>query len=276
MGLLSPKPPKNKWSIVYERAIRDDGSLLFPERLTNEYLEEQRRTMGSFFFSNQYQNKILPDDEKKFKTPWLKYYDQLPEKTYKFAMIDPAIGQKNRNDYTGIAMVHTDSDGHWYANVLKRERMTPSQIVNAVFDMHEMFHLQGIGVESVAYQEALIYLITEEMKRRKVTVPLIEIKRSNQSKETRILSLTPRFEWGMISIARNQHDFEDEFNQFPRGAHDDILDALASIEEFVYYPQKVKQEIKKPPSPGHPDYERWFIQQLAKGQSTQLDNQTDY
>jgi len=38
-----------KWSVVYERAIREDGSLLFPERLTQEFLDNARRTMGSFF-----------------------------------------------------------------------------------------------------------------------------------------------------------------------------------------------------------------------------------
>ena len=49
-----------KWNVVYKKAIEDDGSLFFPERLTESFLFNQRKTMGSYFYANQYQNEIVP------------------------------------------------------------------------------------------------------------------------------------------------------------------------------------------------------------------------
>lgn len=98
-------------------------------------------------------------------------------------------------------------------------------------------------------------------------MPVKGIRRTSISKETRILGLVPRFEWGRITVAPGMRDFEDEYAHFPRGAHDDILDALASLEELVHYPQKVIQKpIEKPENPHDPNYERWVIQKMAEEQ----------
>lgn len=256
------------WSVVYEKAIRDDGSLLFPERLTKEFLESARRTMGSYLFANQYQNEVIPEDEKRFKPQWLRYYKSIPANTYRFAFIDPAIGQRDRHDYTGLCVIDVDSDGHWYLRIASRARLTPTQIVAKMFDLQTQFACQAIGVEVVAYQEALLYILSEKMRERKQMLPVKGIRRTAVSKETRILGLVPRFEWGGISIAQGMTDFEDEYNTFPRGSHDDILDALASLEEIVFYPQKEEKKIEKPHSPNHPDYERYVIQQLHRRQGS--------
>lgn len=256
------------WSVVYEKAIRPDGSLLFPERLSREFLEQQRRTMGSYFFANQYLNEVIPEDEKTFKPAWLRYYKSIPSPTYRFGFIDPAIGQKDHNDYTGVAIIDVDCEGTWYLKIAARYRLTPTQIVSKMFELHEEFKLQALGVESVAYQEALLYFVDQEMKRRGKVIPVTGIKRTAISKQTRILSLVPRFEWGRILLAQGMTDFEDEYGSFPRGAHDDILDALASLEELVFYPKKEVEKLEKPHSPHDANYERWFINNLSRNQAT--------
>lgn len=253
------------WDVVYEKAVRDDGSLLFPERLTKEFLANARRTMGSYLFANQYQNEVIPDDEKRFKKEWLKYYRDLPENTYRFGFIDPAIGQKNHNDFTGIVVIEVDSSGFWYVRLANRYKITPTEVVAKMFELHQQFQLRGLGVEVVAYQEALLYMLDQEMKRRQTVIPVTGITRSSVSKETRILGLVPRFEWGRIFLSPGLTDLEDEVASFPRASHDDLLDALASLEEMVFYPQKVVKELSKPHSPADPNYERWLIQQLAAG-----------
>lgn len=258
-----------KWRVVYERAIREDGSLLFPERLTKEFLADARRTLGSYLFANNYQNEVIPEDEKRFKPGWLRLYREIPRDTYRFAFIDPAIGQKDRHDYTGVAVIDVDTDGHWYLRIANRYRLTPTQIVDKVFDIHKQFNCQAIGVEAVAYQEALIYLLSEQMRDRKTTLPVKAIKRTAVSKNTRILSLVPRFEWGGISIAQGLVDFEDEYNTFPRGSHDDLLDSVASLEEVVFYPEKEKKSDERPASAQHPDYERYIIKDIARRSASQ-------
>ena len=255
---------RGKWSVVYKRAIEKDGSLLFPERLTKDFLLYARRTMGSYLYANQYQNEVIPEDEKTFKPHWLRYYKAIPDNTFRFAFVDPAIGQKAHSDYTGIVLIEADPEGDWYVRLASRERLTPTQIVDKLFDLNENFPCRAIGIETVAYQEALLYMVSEEMRRRKKIIPVSGIKRSKESKQTRILGLVPRFEWGKILVAQGMTDFEDEYTTFPRGSHDDIMDALASLEEIVSYPEKKSTVLAKPHSPHDPNYEKWYIQNLSK------------
>lgn len=255
-----------KWSVCYKKSISSDGTLLFPERLTKEFLDSQRRIMGSYLFANQYQNECISEEDKNFKSHWLRYYTELPKNTHTFVFIDPAIGQKDNNDYTGLVIVDVDSEGLWYLRLAKRFRLNPTQIVNLCFEINNKYKPNCIGVEVVAYQEALLYLLDERMRMFNTVLPVKGIRRSNVSKETRILGLVPRFEWGKLLIGQGFTDFEDEYNSFPRGSHDDLLDALASIDEIAFYPEKHKEkDIEKPNSPSDPNYERWYIQQLARG-----------
>jgi predicted phage terminase large subunit-like protein len=251
-----------EWSVVYKKAINPDGSLLFPERLSREFLDQARRNMGSYLFANQYQNEIIPDDEKRFKAHWLKYYKSIPNGTHTFVFVDPAIGQDKHHDYTGIVVIEVDFDGAWYLKVANRYRITPTEIIDKLFEIYTQFKPHAIGVEVVAYQEALLYFLDQEMKKRKVNLPIKGITRKAISKETRILGLVPRFEWGRIFLNQGLVDFEDEYAKFPRAQHDDLLDALASLEEIVFYPNKKEPKIEKPNSAADPNYERWYISEL--------------
>lgn len=254
-----------KWDVVYKRAIEADGTLFFPERLTPEFLDNARRTMGSLLFANQYQNEVLPEGQAPFKKEWLRYFKEVPQHCHTFAFIDPAISLDKGSDYTALVVVKVDTNGNWYLIQAKRFKITPTEIVQLVFRVHEEFKPQVIGIEDVAYQRALLYMVHEESLRRGSVMPIKGIKPTpEKSKEQRVLGLVPRFEWGRVSIAMHLNDFEMEYLTFPRGSHDDIIDAVAYIEQIAYTPIMSTQTLEKPASPNHPDYERWFINNLYK------------
>lgn len=213
----------SEWEIIYEAAEHEDGTLLFPKKLSRDFLDKAKRTMGSYIYANNYLNKIIPEDLQCFKKEWFKYEDNIPLGCFTFITIDPAISQEKGADFTGISVVSVDTDSKWHVRVARRARMTPSEIVNACFDLNKQFQPMQIGVESIAYQKALIYMIHEQMKARNTVIPLVEIKHPrDKSKEMRIRALIPRFEWGLIYLARGLHDLEMELMQFPRGSHDDV------------------------------------------------------
>lgn len=253
-----------KWSVVYEKAIRDDGSLFFPERLTREFLAEARRTMGSYLFANQYQNEIIPEGSQPLKKEWLKYYTTLPDFHHTFAFIDPAISQERDADFTGVVVVDVDADQNWYVKYAQRFKITPTEIINLVFRLHTQYKFNCIGIEDVAYQKALLYMMDEEMRRRGQIVPVKGIHPgTDKTKETRIMSLVPRFEFGRIFLNQGLYDFEMEYGQFPRGAHDDLLDPLSQLEQIIYYPKKASKKDEQP-HPSDPKYESWYISNLHK------------
>jgi predicted phage terminase large subunit-like protein len=262
-----------KWSIVYESAVREDGTLYFPEKLTKDFLNQIRRTQGVYKYSNQYQNEVVPDDEADFKTNWIRHYDVLPSRYYTFVFLDPAISLNDGSDYTASVVVHVDEDKNWYVQVADRRRITAGDTVRHIFSLYNQFTPAAIGIEDVAYQKALLHFVAEEMQRRNTIIPIKGVRRSNlssdgdkranNSKPFRIRSLVPRFEYGKIFLAKGLDDLLLEYKAFPRGSHDDLLDALASIEEIVFYPDKEK-EIKRQPQPGDQDYERHYIKAIQK------------
>ena len=263
-----------RWSVVYEKAIRDDGSLFFPEKLTREFLENARRTMGSYLFANQYMNEVIPADAQSFKREWFKYYAELPKRINTFIHIDPAISQQASADYTGVVALSVDPDNRRYVRFAKRYRITPTEIVKLVFELYDQFQPQIIGIEDVAYQKALLYFLDEEMRRRNVILPVKGVKPpTDKTKEMKILSMVPRFEWGHTFLNQGLHDLEMELLQFPRGAHDDLIDALASMDAIIYPPDRERDNDKQPNPANTADYERWYINQLQK--RAQQDNAGD-
>jgi hypothetical protein len=256
--------------VAYDKAIREDGSLLFPRKLSKEFLDRQRKIQGSYIFAHQYLNEIIPGDDQDFKKEWLIYYKELPRRLTTVVVIDPAISLDQAACYTSIVALSCDENNHRYLRMAKRMRITATQTVDMIFKVWELLKPDRIGIESVAYQKALIQFTIAEMRKRQVTLPLHDIKRGpDKSKPMRIRSLVPWFEWQNTSVKPGLKDFEDEYLKFPRGTYVDILDALADAQEIIYPPEKLEESTKAPP-PNHPDYEKWYIRnQLLKKRQEQ-------
>lgn len=223
--------------------------------------------MGSYMFANQYQNEIIPEGEQTFKKEWIRYSspDDLQEKPLLyFAFIDPAIGELKHHDYTALIVAAVDEKKNWYIIEAKRQRINPSQIIQMCFDTFAKYKCSAIGIEDVAFQRSIIHFAMEEARRRGVSLPVTGVKRGpDKTKQMRILSLVPRLEWGSLYMANRFYDLELELAQFPRGAHDDLLDALSSIEDIVHYPTPLRRRNETLPA-NHPDYERQYRERLFR------------
>ena len=254
----------NGWSVVYEQAIRSNGSLFFPERLTRDFLEAAQKTMGAYIYANQYLNIVIPDNKKTFKREWIQYFEGVPSTTFRFIAIDPAISTSDTADYTGIAIVDVGPDGTRYVRHTQRLKVSATDLVEIIFEMNDSWKPMSIAIESVAYQKALLQFLNLEMRRRDKFLPLCEVKPpADKTKEMRILGLVPFFQWGRMLLAQGQHDLELELASFPRGAHDDLLDALCYANEIAITPTEVRKDVR--PNVNDPQYESWYRKQLHSG-----------
>ncbi len=232
----------HRFTIYARQAIRPDGSLFFPERLTKEFLDNTRTSQNAYIFSCQYQNLPVDDKSATFKNSQIRridgdFIDGKPINW--FLMVDPAISQEKTADYTAMVVAGMDGERNIYIKDIVRARMMPSEIIDNIFRLYETHNPQAVGVESVAYQKTLIYSLNDRMKERGWWIPLKEVKRSNQSKEVRIKGLQPFYEFGHIFHLKECpyiDDLEYELLHFPRGQTDDMIDALADILEIGYQP----------------------------------------
>jgi phage terminase large subunit-like protein len=85
-----------------------------------------------------------------------------------------------------------------------------------------------VKIETVAAQIMLLDLLRNKMREIGVFFTIEETKTSTaETKVMRIRGLIPYYANGQILHAPGLSDLEGQLLEFPRGTHDDIIDALA-------------------------------------------------
>lgn len=231
-GYLSDpdSPEKDTIDITVKEAIDDDGNLLFPEVLTKEFLEEQRKSQGEWIFHCQYLNRPVSPDTCFFPQSGIKFYNKLPEGLIYFITFDPAVSQKARADYSGIIVNGVDHMHNWYIAEAIQEKLAPSEIVDRIFDLVDKYKPMCVAMEKYALEQVLKINLIQEMTKRNVAFPLKEVPTDTRvSKENRIRALQPRFANGQIYIHKDQKALYHQILTFPVGCkNDDLIDALKS------------------------------------------------
>lgn len=238
------------FNILKKSAYKDNGDLFFPEVLSEKELDKIRRRQGSYIFSCQYLNEPVSDENAVFKRDYIKRvpWEQVKGRPMNWYLsIDPSYTDPRStgiySDYVGMVLVGMDYQRDIYVRHITRRKMTYSETINEIFriytdpqykDIKQMkILLEVIGTKSLSYE------LANEQRRRGTWLPIQEIKSRNDSKEERIRGLAPFYEYGHafhIKECPNLEELEYELLHFPRGAHDDIIDPLASVLEVASPP----------------------------------------
>lgn len=225
----------------------EDLQLIFPQKFTREVLMTLKREKGPYEFNTQYMNDVINQDNIKFKPQWFKTVleDELKVREINFfTMVDPAIGQRKDSDKTAIVTIAVDQWNNWFVVNIIWDRLLPNQIIEYVFANWEQYNPRRIGIEMVSYQKSLQYAILDEMRRRNIFLPVVELK-AERSKKERIEGLIPRYANGAIYHLQQcpfREQMEDQLVRYDKGKHDDIIDALAYGLQIAH--QARKQPIK--------------------------------
>jgi len=205
---------------------------LFPQKFNQEKLLQLKREKGPLEFAAQYMNDPAPEEAAKFKRGWMQVVlsDELKwREINNFILVDPAIGQTKDSDNTAIVTISVDQFNNWFVRDVVCDKLLPNKIIEAIFQRWEIFHPLRIGIEMSAFQKSLKYALTDEMRRRNIFLPIVELK-ADKSKRERIEGLIPRYANGTIfhlQTCPQREILEEELLWYPRGKHDDIIDALA-------------------------------------------------
>ena len=153
------------------------------------------------------------------------------------------MSQKANADYSAIVTVGVNSAGHWFVLDVEYGRYDPSSTMDAIFSAVSKWHPLSVGVENVAYQAALQHFLEKEMPKRGIFFRIQPLK-AEKKKELRIDAIQPRFVVGTVWFKRNAEwldKIESELLAYPNGAHDDVIDALAYMEQLATEPYNGSQ-----------------------------------
>lgn len=222
------------------------GGLYFPQRLSPEFLTEQRTNLGRDLYNSQYLNDPAPEDEQaKFQKSWFKRYDILPKTVYSFVSIDPG-GEKKGSDDWVFFLGHCDEKNDLYFDRISKGNLRVSQAWDILFDLYAQHKFTTCGLEVTGGQKYLLESLNDEMRRRNVFFNVVPLTHAVDSKEFRILRLQPRYQCGSIYHSAEMGSLEEQLRRFPKGK-DDIADAAAMILEISVSPRSRRsksQEIR--------------------------------
>lgn len=224
----------------------DDGqgkeASAWPSRFPLEVLKKdeqahRRRNMLSVF-SREMRCELVSDEAAFFSESWLKIFDVIPDWVRSATIIGaidpippPSEAEQKRGstgkDYeTVLAMAFA---GRRVALVDLRVSRghNPDWSKSNFFEVQERWRCQSWRVEGVAYQRVLKWLLEQEMKKRKIWVP-IDAEADNRKKQIRIRqSLNTVCTDGELWIPRSATRFVEQFRAYPAVKNDDVLDAAA-------------------------------------------------
>lgn len=222
------KPEKfTKWRKIELKAewTDDDGvhHVLFPKRFSAEKLADLRADMGEAYYNSQYLNDPTKLQGQRFKFDWLVFYETPPATMRIFQGTDLAISKRDGAAFFALVTIGVPMEGDVYLLDYRYEHLDFPQQCEAIKSGFRVHRPDMVGIESVAYQEALPQWLRIDPEARRV--PIVSLP-SRGDKVARITALAPLFEQGVIRIRKDQHEFIDEFLAFPSGGTWDLLDAL--------------------------------------------------
>lgn len=232
------------------RKVVENGHIIFPKKFSKkfnpltkawEFSKEQCMDFINFLkkrpseeFSAQYMNDPIDSENQIFKHEYFKFWEQRPPRLFLAMTIDPAISEKQSADFFAINVSGMDEQYNIYVLDTLKGHWKVAESIDNIFSMYNKWKPNVIGLETVAYQKALKQWLEASMRERGIYFPITELKHNtNESKEFRIKALEPFFKDGKILFAKWMTGLKEEALSFPRGKHDDELDALASQLELL-------------------------------------------
>lgn len=226
----------NSMSILVRPAVSLSGELYFPTRLTQKFLDDQRKAQGSYIFSCQYQLDPIDELDAVFRKSDLQLYDVIPNDRIisKFMAVDFTLSAEQKADFFVCMCAGITRENHIYVIEYVHEKMTTRAQLREIVEMWKRMifdnKVRGVGIEVYAAQKALKFALQDEMKRQAAHFKIVPLTHGRSSKEDHIMTkLQPFVERQEIFIRPHMVDLLSEFEEYPRVAHDDLLDTLAYI-----------------------------------------------
>ncbi len=192
-------------------------------------IEDKQRQLGSLVFSYEMMNKPIDEMTAEFKKEFAQFDTEEHLKkldTNCYITIDSAVSEKDSADFTGVCINRVSTENKWYINTY-RLKYNSKDLIDHLFYLHKTYKPTFLGLEETTFTMAIQPFLQEEMRKRQIFFTVSPVKHKGIQKELRIRGLIPRWESKSIFLVGDNSELLDEMRVFPRGQHDDVLDAMS-------------------------------------------------
>jgi predicted phage terminase large subunit-like protein len=123
----------------------------------------------------------------------------------------------------------TTEDNYVYILEALALKVTPDKLIDKIFELATIYEVSTVKIETVQAQILLADLVKKRAFKENSKFILEEYHPgTKETKAARIRGLIPHYANGRILHAPGLGDLEQQLTQFPRGKHDDMIDALSA------------------------------------------------
>jgi len=237
----------------HKKAMLRGVKLLWPEYKSYYDLMMMRLQEGSSSFDCEMQNEPVNPRECYFNMDEVHYWDDnfdsekhllssMKREILLYGACDPSLGKEGKySDPSAIIVVAWNPErGKIYileADIVKR---TPYKTIEDIIAHHlkrggSWLEIIKFGFETNQFQEVMAKELIIRSRERKVLIRLQEVK-NTVDKIARIQSLQALIKSGVIQFSKKHTILLEQLRFFPKGLHDDGLDALEMVVRLCYKP----------------------------------------
>ena len=219
-----------------------DNPLLDPEEIANA-----KETMPGWMFRQEFQASFDAKGSEFFNPEEFQYYEKKPNIAGDYYIAVDLAGfesdrgnKTKRRDNSAMAIVYVTDEGTWCVEDIQFGRWSLDETAEKIFKAVEKYKPQSVGIEKGIGQQAVMSPLNDLMRRTHRVFRIDLLSHGNQKKQDRILwALQGRFEHQKIKLKKADWNITlvDEASAFPSQlVHDDLLDALAYIDQMAILP----------------------------------------
>jgi predicted phage terminase large subunit-like protein len=230
---------KMMWKAVKYRAhSKDFSQLLWPEKKTPEFFEvlyeDAVKTGTTDTYSREYLNYPIDEAVSFFKRQdFLSVREEDKHKKLNYYITaDLAISEQAQADYSVFVIAGVDEDKYIHVKNVIRERLDGKEIVDTLIALQRQYDPVAIGIEEMQVSKAIGPFLREEMIKTNTFISLHMLKHGGKDKLSRARSIQARMRAHGVKFVKDDDwfpSFEDECLTFPRGKHDDQVDAFSYL-----------------------------------------------
>jgi predicted phage terminase large subunit-like protein len=209
------------WFIEKRQEYVEQG---LPHVYSQEFLNIPLDESLSYFKRSDFRDFTEPDREMFKQKDWKKFFNF-------YIGTDLAVSVNEVSDWSVFVVGAVDEHGYLYIVDVIRERMDSAEIVETILSLENTYHPIAIQMEKGQIEKSVGPFLRQRMLDTS-TFPNIMPIAPSSDKMQRGRSIQARCRMGAVKFdkaAEWYYDFEDEAVLFPRGKHDDQVDALAYV-----------------------------------------------
>lgn len=237
-------------SIGFEDPRKKEGELLWPERNNSDVMEELKKSLGSYRYAAEIQQRPAPIEGGIIKLSWWKYYELIkdiqgnilsPRFDFIYQSWDTAFKEGQENDYSVCTTWgYSPTVGYCLIDRWKGKVDFPG-LENIAISLANKYRPNEVGIEDCASGQSLI----QSLKKR--TVLPIKAVKVDRDKVARVHAVSPIIESGNVLLPQGAEwapDFIENLSVFPNGKHDDDVDsATQALSRLILYRSKIGQSV---------------------------------